>query len=164
MKHVLLSLTISLSVMYQVLGQEDKEPSSFGVADEVEIEGAPKFYKNHFTEYYINENWNFRVEIQGSLRANSNGTYSVFDYPFLAKYKVSDKFGVLFGPKIRLFKGDVNIENVSLLSTFRVQYHVTESFSLEGGVNFNLMPNNLESNTYQLDDNMIYKFGGRLRF
>ena len=157
-------LIIIFFVFHQVQSQEQKELNAFGISDEVKIDGAPKLYSNYFSEYYINENWNFRAEMQENTLVNSNGVYSVHDFPFLAKYKITNKWGVLFGPKVRLFKSNGNIENAALLSTFRMQFEVTESFSLEGGINLNITPNNSGNTNYNLEDNMIYKFGGRLKF
>lgn len=163
MKYILLITILFLLVFYEIPAQE-KETNSFGVSDEVKIEGAPKYYSNYFSEYYINENFYLRVELNEKTISNFNGVYSVFDFPFLAKHKITDKFSVLLGPKVRLFKGNGAIERLTLLSTFRIQYDVTESLSIEGGVNFNLTPNKLESDNYFLDDNMIYRLGGRFKF
>ena len=59
MKYVLLNTTSFLFFFYQGQAQEKNEISSFAVSDEVKIEGVPNYYSNHFSEYYINENWNF---------------------------------------------------------------------------------------------------------
>ena len=164
MKYFLLNTTLFFFFFHLLQAQEKKEISSFSVSDEVKIEGVPNYYSNHFSEYHINKNWNFRFEMQEMTINDPNGTYSVFDSPFLAKYKMTNKLSVLFGPKIRLFKGNGEVENVSLLSTFGMQYDITKSFSIEGRVDFSLLPNNSNTINYNLDDNMIYKLGRRFKF
>tara|TARA_R110002049_G_scaffold88627_5_gene223503 strand:- start:1403 stop:1897 length:495 start_codon:yes stop_codon:yes gene_type:complete len=164
MKCILLLITWALFSFNEVRAQEQREVSSFAVTDEVKIDNAPKYYSNFFSEYHINEHWNFRIEMQEITINDFSNFNSVFDFPFLVKHKMTNKFSVLFGPKIRVFKGNGEMENVSLLSTFGIQYDITKSFSIEGRVDFNLTPNNSETINYNLDNTMIYKLGGRLKF
>jgi len=161
MKQALLFITIFVS--FQVQAQEEKEVNSFGVSDEVKIDGAPSIYSSYFSEYYINENWNFRAEMQQLNIINSFENQSIIDFPLLAKYKFSEKWSALFGPNIRLFKGLGNIENVELLSTFRTQYNINKTFSLEAGINLNLTTSNFQHKK-NMSDGMKYKLGGRFKF
>lgn len=102
-------------------------------------------------------------------RSNDNleNSYTLIEYPLLAKYHINDKFSVLFGPKINVLKenGNINLDDISLFSKFGFQYDITEDFSVEGRGYYNVFQKPA-SNTinYTTDDFVIYKIGAKLKF
>lgn len=147
-----------------LISQENRETDSFHISDEVKTDYTPNYFSNYFSEYYIGKSLNLRLEMQQNTINDFSGTNSLVGYSFLAKQKLTDKLSVLFGPKINLLTLNGKIENITLLSTFGIQYDVNESFTLESRIDFNLTPKNSVNSIYNLGDGVFYKLGGRLKF
>lgn len=159
LKNILLIIIICANT---VISQEDKKTDSFTIINDVDILNTPRFYRSYFSEFNLNNNWLFRMEMLERNNNNLFSSYTLIEYPLLAKYKINNKFRILFGPKINIMKIDGNIDNVSIFSTFGVQYDINESFSLYGRTNLNLNPSQSLNNNYL--NNSIYEFGTKLKF
>ena len=165
----ILFILIFLSFNLITSQEKNSEVDSFNIFNDVNILDTPRFYRSYFSEYYMNENWLFRLEMQERSQNNLINSYTITEYPLLLKRNLTHKHSILFGPKVNALRVNGAIEDVSLFSTFGYQYHVTEDFSVEarvdykikkGGINFI----NLESNSNNLSDFVVYKVGAKLKF
>ncbi|MDO5971359.1 hypothetical protein Q4Q35_16250 [Flavivirga aquimarina] len=165
MKNKLLVIIIFFIVLKPVLSQEERKADSFLITDEININDTPIFYSNYFSEFKINENLFFRLGREERSTNDLVNSYTVTEFPLLTKYFISNKFSVLFGPKVGLLRKNGSIETnaTSLFSTFGFQYDITDDFSIYGGVNLRLTKKDPSVN-YSVGNNMIYKFGTRLKF
>ncbi|GAA3652003.1 hypothetical protein [Flavivirga jejuensis] len=165
MKNELLAVVFFFIVSKTVLSQEERKTDSFLITDEIEINDTPIFYSNYFSEFKINEDLFFRIGKEGRSTNDLINSYTVTEFPLLAKYFISNKFSVLFGPKIGVLRknGFIETNATSLFSTFGFQYDITDDLSIYGGVNLRLTKKDPSVN-YSVGNNMIYKFGTRFKF
>ncbi len=66
---------------YIVFSQEKRETNFFIESDDVNILNTPRFYRNYFSEYHLNENWFFRMEMLE--RSNNNLKLYTYRAPFI---------------------------------------------------------------------------------
>ncbi|MFI1771479.1 hypothetical protein [Thalassobellus citreus] len=99
-------------------------------------------------------------------RSNNNllGSYTLIEHPLLAKYKISNKFSVLFGTKVDVLKTDGKIEDVSLHSTFGIQYEVSKSTLLEARFNYRLSNGASITPDYTFGSKTSFTVGSKIRF
>ncbi len=166
MKNKLFVISILLIVSKPVLSQEERKTDSFLITDEVQVSGVPVSYSSYFSEFKLNKKDLFvRYGKEEISTIGFTNSYTVTEFPLLAKYFTNDKFSVLFGPKVGFLRknGFMMPEGTSLFSTFGFQYDITEKFSIEGRINHMLTKKDPSVN-YSVGNNMIYKLGTRFKF
>ena|GEM_PF-4245313 len=89
--------------------------------------------------------------------------YRVKEFPLLTKYFVSNKFSVLFGPKINILFQNGSIEEVTVSGTLGVKYDFNESFSMDARYNYYLNYNT-RFNTNLPTVAPILKLGDKFKF
>tara|TARA_R110002049_G_scaffold76250_1_gene196073 strand:- start:20713 stop:21219 length:507 start_codon:yes stop_codon:yes gene_type:complete len=161
----------ALLVSNLILSQEKSiEMDSFNITDDINILDEPRFYRNYFSEYNLNKNWFFRMEMQERSNDNYLINYTNIELPLLIKYKIGNKHSIFFGPNVNVLKIDGGIGSVSLFSTFGYQYNITEDFSVDARVDYNLMNKptinimNPTNTTNSAGDFVIYRVGAKLKF
>lgn len=164
MKRILCFYVLLISNL--IISQEKKgATSSFVVTDDVSITSQPKFYRSYFSEYNLNENWFFRMEMQERSNSNIINSSTLIEYPLLAKYHISNKFSALFEPSINVLRVNGFTDDVSLFSNIGFQYNITEDLLVDGRVNLNLTktaPSN--SINYGVSEYVLYKVGAKFKF
>lgn len=161
MKTTLLFIVLLIS---NIIFSQVEKTKSFSIVNEVKILDEQIFYRNYFSEYQLSENWIFRSGLEERSINNLLNSYTLIELPFLFKYSLNTKFSVLLGPKIDVLKSDSEASGVSLFSTFGLQYNLTEGFSIDAKVNYNLSNGNTTSTNYLGSDYMIYRLGTKLIF
>tara|TARA_R110002049_G_scaffold296389_1_gene484436 strand:+ start:3946 stop:4437 length:492 start_codon:yes stop_codon:yes gene_type:complete len=147
-----------------VFSQEKRETNSFVESDDVNILNTPRFYRNYFSEYHLNENWFFRMEMLERSNNNLIESYTLIEHPLLAKYKISNKLSVLFGTKVDVLKTDGKVDDVSLYSTFGIQYDVSKSTLLEARFNYRLSNGTSIIPDYTFGSKTSFMVGSKIKF
>ncbi|XMO85775.1 hypothetical protein AAFN75_13365 [Algibacter sp. AS12] len=165
MRGILIILWIICPCFCNVNGQESDtiKEASFNISNEVNINNEVLPFATYFSEYNISKNWILRAE---NVQTNFGGfsiNYMVKDFPLLAKYSISNKFHVLFGPTLNLLLVNGTLEEVSSSGTLGVQYEFNESFLMEARFNYNLESEN-SFKTSLPTTNSILKLGAKYKF
>ncbi len=166
MKNKLFVVICFFIVSQPIICQEKRKTDSFLITDEVQISDVPVSYSNYFSEFNLNKkDLLIRYGKEEISTIAFTDSYTITEYPILAKYFVNDKFSVLFGPKVGFLRknGIMVTEGTSLFSTFGFQYDITEKFSIEGRINHMLTKKD-PTVDYSVGNNMIYKLGTRFKF
>ncbi|MDB2462632.1 hypothetical protein N9W61_00815 [Algibacter sp.] len=161
--HIKITILLIIASLNIVLSQEDKTTTEYAISDEVNINNEVLPFSNYFSEYKLNENWVLRAE---NIETNFGGlgaTYMVKDVPLLAKYNISEKFSVLFGPTLNLLLINGAVEDVTTSGTIGVQYDFTESFLMEARFNQNLS-SETSLQTKLPTTNSLLKLGAKYKF
>ena len=161
MKHFLLLAFIFQNI---ITAQEDKKTNNSFLSDTVSIEGEGGSFLNTFSEYRINDDWVFRAEHNAKRISGLGSGFSVFEFPMLAKYEISNKLNVLFGPKTNLFYINGNLDHISTFATFGLEYEVTNSLIIEGRMSLPLTNQENLSKYESIGIEPTYKLGTRFKF
>jgi hypothetical protein len=142
------------------------ETDAFSILDDVDILDEPRFYRSYFSEYNLNNNLFFRLEMQEQSNGGFGNSHTLIEYPSLLKYNITNKHSILFGPKVNVFKVNGTVEDVSLFSTFGYQYNITEDLSVDARVNYKMKSEPIYStnNPTSFSDFVIYRVGAKLKF
>ncbi|NMH86063.1 hypothetical protein [Flavivirga algicola] len=163
MKKILLTNVLLASILMS--SQEDKTSDSFTVLDDTKIEGELKSYSSYFSQFYLNENWLLRNEMEERITYGLDTGINILEYRILGKYLIDDKLSVLAGPKVNILKKNGNIENVSPFLTFGAQYNVTKEFSIFARYNQPIIKDKTNTGiSPSVINNINYRIGTRLKF
>ncbi|WP_194766452.1 hypothetical protein [Tamlana sp. I1] len=150
MKTPLILIVVLYSINLFAQSEEEKVRS-----EDFKIEKS-----SYFNEYRINDDWTFKGERETRLETD----YSVYEFPLLLKYNISDKLSFLVGPKINVYN-DINGAGIPTASgVLGVQYDATENLLIEAKFNQRFTGEIPMEKDYTFGSKQSFTLGSKLRF
>lgn len=118
-------------------------------------------YKAYFNLVRLKSNL---VLIQ-KMESRTGSDYTVFEFPTILKYSISEKLHILLGPKIDFIKNNSqNSTNTTVYSTFVIQYDVSNSLMLDAKFNYRLTNDVSLPTDYTFGSKSSFVLGSKLKF
>ncbi|QQY81709.1 hypothetical protein JJL45_12350 [Tamlana sp. s12] len=113
-----------------------------------------------FNQYKLNDDW----AIIGERESRVETDYSVYEFPLLLKYKVTEKLSLLIGSKINLYN-DINGVGIPTASgVLGVQYDASENLLFEAKFNQRFTGEIPMEKDYTFGSKQSFTLGSKLRF
>jgi hypothetical protein len=115
----------------------------------------------HFNEIKISDNLAFKKDMQTRIESD----YSVFEFPLLLKYNITNKVSFLIGPKFDLYSDTKGMMDLpSAYGTIGIQYDVYENFLIEAKFNYRLTKEIPVITDYTFGSESSFTLGSKLKF